>query len=84
MFKGVEVSGFVIGNAVAPADEHDALPFEGQSAHGGRMLFTLGDLLLDEELGPGAVLRRTGWRIRRSSDGLVRSGGRSASSGLFR
>ena len=40
---------------VAPADAHDALPFEGQGAHGDGMFFTFGDLFLEEEFGPGAV-----------------------------
>ena len=40
---------------IAPADEHDALPFEGEGAHGGGMVFTFGDLFEDKYFGPVAV-----------------------------
>ena len=50
-----EIGGFVIWGAVGPAGERDALPFEGESTDGGGMGFTFGDLLVEEEFGPGAV-----------------------------
>ena len=55
MFKTIEVDCFVVQDAVAPAHEHDALPFEGQSAHRGRISFATGDLFFEEEFGPRAV-----------------------------
>ena len=55
MFKTIEVDCFVVQDAVAPAHEHDALPFEGQSAHCGRISFATGDLFFEEEFGPRAV-----------------------------
>ena len=51
-----------------PADEHDALPFEGQSAHRGGMGFTSIKLVLDKCFRPGSG-GPIGWRIQRSSDG---------------
>jgi hypothetical protein len=54
----MEVGCFIIRDTVAPADEHDALPFEGQGAHSGGMLFAFGDLFLDEELSLCAVQDR--------------------------
>ena len=55
VFETLEVSSFVVQDAVAPAHEHDALPFEGQSAHRGRMTFTTSELFFEEEFGPRAV-----------------------------
>src|SRR6266516_6091094 len=55
VFKTIEVDCFVVQDAVAPAHEHDALPFEGQSAHRGRISFATGDLFFEEEFGPRAV-----------------------------
>ena len=53
--KAFEVGGFLIGDTIAPALEHDALPLKGQGAHGGGMSFTFGFLLLEEGFGPGTV-----------------------------
>ena len=55
VFKTIEVDCFVVQDAVAPAHEHDALPFEGQRAHCGGMSFATGDLFFEEEFGPRAV-----------------------------
>ena len=58
VFETLEVSSFVVGEAIAPAHKHDALPLEGQSAHGGGMSFTSLKLILDKYFGPGAVESR--------------------------
>lgn len=50
-----EIGGFIIGDTIAPADVHDALPFEGESADGAGMTLAFGDLCLEEEFGPGAL-----------------------------
>jgi len=42
----------IVGCAVAPAHEEDALPLEGQGAHGCRMGLAAGLLILDEEPRP--------------------------------
>lgn len=55
MGEGRKIGGFIIRSAVAPAEEHDALPLEGESAHGAGMTLAFGDLLLEEELGPRTV-----------------------------
>ena len=55
MFKTIEVDCFVVQDAVAPAHEHDALPFEGQRAYCGGMSFATGELILDKGFGPRAV-----------------------------
>ena len=55
VFETLEVSSFVVQDAVAPAHEHDALPFEGQSAYRGRMTFTTSELILDKGFDPRAV-----------------------------
>jgi hypothetical protein len=48
VFETLEVNSFVVGDAIAPAHEHDALPFKGEGADRGRMSFTTGDLILDK------------------------------------
>lgn len=56
MCEGSEIGGFIVGGAVAPADEHNPLLFEGESAHGAApnaFGVTAGDLLLEEEPGGG-------------------------------
>ena len=51
----MEVSSFIVRDAITPAHKHDALPLEGQSAHRGRISFAATKLLLDKRFGPGAV-----------------------------
>ena len=58
MFETIEVGGFIVRDAVAPADEHDALPFEGEGADGSRISFTTSELILDKGFGPRAVESR--------------------------
>ncbi len=57
-FEGVEIDGFVVGLAFAPADKEDALPLESQSAHGGGMGLAAGFLVVEKGAGPRAVQRR--------------------------
>ncbi len=53
--EGGEVFGFVVGRLVAPALEHDALPFEGEGADGAGVAFAAGDLGFEVEFGPLTV-----------------------------
>jgi len=55
LFETLEVSSFVVREAVAPAHEHDALPLEGQSARRGGISFAPLELILDIGFGPTAV-----------------------------
>jgi len=55
LFETLEVSSFVVREAVAPAHEHDALPLEGQSARRGGISFAPLELILDKGFGPTAV-----------------------------
>ena len=58
MCEGGEIGDFIVREALAPALEHDALPLEGESAHGAGVTLAFGDLGLEEEFGPGAMESR--------------------------
>ncbi len=55
MLECGEIGGFIIRDAIAPADIHDPLPFEGEGADGTGVTFAFGDLGLEEEFGPLTV-----------------------------
>ena len=50
-----EVFSLIVGDPVAPANEHDALPLKGEGAHRAGVTLAARDLLLEEEFGPRAV-----------------------------
>ncbi len=55
MDEGGEISVVVIRDAIAPANEHDPLPLEGESADGAGVTLAASDLVLKEEFGPLTV-----------------------------
>ena len=54
----LEVDCFVIGDTVAPAHKHDALPLKGQGTDGGGISFAAGELIFNKRLGPTAMEHR--------------------------
>jgi hypothetical protein len=58
VLETLEVDCFVVGDTVAPADKHDALPLKGQGADSGGISFAAGELIFNKHLGPTAVEHR--------------------------
>jgi hypothetical protein len=54
----LEVDCFVVGDTVAPAHKHDALPLKGQGTDGGGIGFAAGELIFNKHFGPSAVEHR--------------------------
>ena len=54
----LEVDCFVVGDTVAPAHKHDALPLKGQGTDGSRISFAAGELIFNKHLGPTGVEHR--------------------------